>query len=256
MWNRPFHGKFWAALMRKTVEADGGHKPVSEVIPGIVGEHSPIKVDHQMKTTVEGLYAIGNACYTGSSMVGAVPSSPGRMRGSGLTGTVWMGIRGGESAALYAAGAVAPDPDSAQAEACKQATFAPINRATGINPNELVHAVHEVYHPVGYSLYKHKDRMEEALGKVLEIKKRLPELAAPDWHYLSACNEVRSMVLTAEVLYRTSLERKETRGWHVREDYPEQDDANWLKWISIKDNAGEPEISMEDVPIERYPFKP
>jgi succinate dehydrogenase / fumarate reductase, flavoprotein subunit len=255
-WVRPFHGKFWGALMRKTVAADGGHAPVSPIIPGIVGEHSPIKVDHNMKTTLEGLYAIGNACYTGSSMVGAVPSSPGRMRGSGLTGAIWMGIRGGESAVRYAAQVAAGEPDAAQAEACKEATFAPIRRTIGVSPADLVKEIHKAYHPVGYSLYKSKERMEEALGMVLEAKRLVPRLAVSDWHHLSSANETRSMVLTAEVLYRTSLERKETRGWHVREDYPEQDDANWLKWISVKDKDGEPQIIIEDIPVEKYRFKP
>jgi len=254
-WVRPFHEKFWGALMRKTVEADGGRKPVSEVIPGIVGEHSPVRVDHNMKTTLDGLYAIGNACYVGSSMVGAVPT-PGRIRGSGLTGAIWMGIRGGESAARYAADVAMAEPDAPQTEACKAATFAPIGRSAGVHPTEVVHAVHKAYHPVGYSLHKSKERMEEALGMVLEVKRSLPQMAAPDWHYLSACNEARSMVLTAEVFYRTSLARTESRGWHIREDYPERDDTGWLKWISIRDKDGEPEITTEDIPITRYPVKP
>jgi len=121
---------------------------------------------------------------------------------------------------------------------------------------DLVKEVHKAYHPVGYSLYKSKERMEEALGMVLEAKKLVPQLAVSDWHYLSSANEARSMVLTAEVLYRTSLERKESRGWHIREDYPDQDDANWLKWISVNDKNGEAEILLEDVPLDRYPFKP
>jgi succinate dehydrogenase/fumarate reductase flavoprotein subunit len=58
------------------------------------------------------------------------------------------------------------------------------------------------------------------------------------------------------MFYRSSLERKESRGWHVREDYPDRDDKNWLKWISMKDEKGEMVLSTEDVPLERYSFKP
>ena len=254
-WIRPFHAKFWGTLMRKTVTADGGHKPVSEVIPGIVGEHSPIQVDREMKTTLEGLYAIGNASYTGSSMIGAVPP-PGRMRGSGLTGAIWTGIRGGESAVKYATGAPAAEPDVLQAQASKQGTFGPAERSSGVSPLDLVREIHKAYHPVGYCLWRSQERMEEALGMVLEAKKLVPRLAVSDWHHLAAANEARSMVLTAETLYRTSLVRKESRGWHVREDYPERDDANWLKWISITDKEGEPELMTEDVPLDSYRFRP
>ena len=75
-----------------------------EVFPAVLGELSPIRVDHQMATSVPGLYACGNACYNGSGLPGAVPASPGRMRGAGLYGATFMGIRAGESAAVAAAG--------------------------------------------------------------------------------------------------------------------------------------------------------
>jgi len=183
-----------------------------------VGEHSPVRVDHNMKTTLDGLYAIGNACYVGSSMVGAVPT-PGRIRGSGLTGAIWMGIRGGESAARYAADVAMAEPDAAQTEACKAATFAPIGRSAGVHPTEVVHAVHKAYHPVGYSLHKSKERMEEALGMVLEVKRSLPQMAAPTGTTFQPATRPQHGA-DAEVFYRTSLARTESRGWHIREDLP------------------------------------
>jgi len=64
------------------------------------------------------------------------------------------------------------------------------------------------------------------------------------------------MCHSAETFYRSSLARTESRGWHYREDYPERDDSNWLKWISLKDVKGEMTVSTEDVPIHRYPYKP
>ncbi len=105
-------------------------------------------------------------------------------------------------------------------------------------------------------MYKNKERLEEALGMVLDVKAQIPDLKATDFHHLAACNEVKSMVHDAELFFRTSLERKETRGWHIREDYPERNDAEFLKWIIVKDDKGEMAISSERVPIERYPYKP
>jgi succinate dehydrogenase / fumarate reductase flavoprotein subunit len=120
---------------------------------------------------------------------------------------------------------------------------------------ELIRAVQQVMAPVGYSIYKRQDRLEEALGKVLAIKARLPELSAKDPHYLAACNEVGAMVMCAEAFYRTSMERKESRGWHLREDYPERDDAAYRKWIIAEDRGGEMVVSFEDLAIERYPVQ-
>lgn len=42
----------------------------------------------------------------------------------------------------------------------------------------------------------------------------------------------------------------------AREDYPDVDNADWLKWIILEDREGEMDISTEDVPTERYPIKP
>jgi succinate dehydrogenase/fumarate reductase flavoprotein subunit len=58
------------------------------------------------------------------------------------------------------------------------------------------------------------------------------------------------------MFFRASIERKESRGWFIREDYLEMDNKNWLKWIIIQNRKGEMVISTEDVPIERYPIKP
>jgi succinate dehydrogenase / fumarate reductase, flavoprotein subunit len=255
-WSRPEHNRYWRRLLEKTGEADGGMAPEAEVFPGIIGELSPIRVDKHMRTTVPGLFAIGNACYTGSAIPGAVPAAPGRMRGSGLTGAVWMGIRAAGAALPHAAATRALDADAGQVEARRRDLYAPLTRSAGDDPIDVLRLIQESFCPLGYSVYKRADRMEEALGLLEEAKKRLSRVAAKDWHYLSACNELRSMALSAELFYRASLERRESRGWFVREDYPERDDASWLKWIVAKDRDGEPALSIEPVPIDAYPIKP
>ena len=121
---------------------------------------------------------------------------------------------------------------------------------------ELVRAVQAAIAPVGYSIYKSKERMEEALVLVLDVKSRIPELVAADPHHLAAANEVRAMALCAEMYYRASLARTESRGWHLREDYPERDDAAWLRWILLQEKDGDMLVSREGVPLERYPVQP
>ena len=114
VWDRPEAVKFWTTLISRMRAADAPGAFL-EVYPAVLGELSPIRVDHQMATSVPGLYACGNACYNGSGLPGAVPASPGRMRGAGLYGATFMGIRAGEAAA--SAAAAAAEADVAQAEA-------------------------------------------------------------------------------------------------------------------------------------------
>ena len=64
------------------------------------------------------------------------------------------------------------------------------------------------------------------------------------------------MALCAEMFYRASLARQESRGWHLREDFPERDDAGWLKRILLQDAEGAMAVSTEDVPINDYPYQP
>jgi succinate dehydrogenase / fumarate reductase, flavoprotein subunit len=251
---RPVSMKFWGLTIGKAMAASTVQGPMQPVMPGLNAELSPVKVDHHMATTVPGLFAIGDVGYAGSCIAGAVPAPPGRMRGSGLGFAVFSAVQCAP-AALAAAGAGAGSPDAGQAEALKARIVAPLGRS-GVAPVELVHAVQDVMVPIGYSLYKSADRMTEALGKVLALKEQVPQLAADDPHHLAACHVAEAMVLGAEMFYRASLAREETRGWHIREDFPERDDARFLKWIEIENDGGEMAVSLHDVPVGEYPLQP
>ena len=50
--------------------------------------------------------------------------------------------------------------------------------------------------------------------------------------------------------------RDESRGFHFREDFPERDDKNWLKWVVIQQVEGEMKLTTQPIPIEKYKVKP
>jgi succinate dehydrogenase/fumarate reductase flavoprotein subunit len=257
VWDRPAAIAFWSRLWGKGKSVEDDIENMPEVLPGFVGEQSPVKVDHGMATTLPGLYALGDISYSGSAWTGAVPSPPGRIRGTGLMNAVWSARRGALAAAEYAVGSGAvPDVDYARAAELKERIFAPMRRDKGAAAGDLVREVQDALTPVRYSNWKSEERMREALGLIVEVKDKLPGLKAADPHDLARCNETASMALCAEMFYRASLERKESRGWFVREDFPETDNANWLKWIILQDKDGEMAISTEDIPIARYPVRP
>ena len=46
--------------------------------------------------------------------------------------------------------------------------------------------------------------------------------------------ELHNLLTNGEIVARAALFRTESRGGHYREDYPTQDNANWLKAVSVK----------------------
>ncbi len=226
-----------------------------EVCPLFIGEQSPICVGHDMQTSVAGLYAIGDCSYCGSAAPGAVPAPPGRNRGSGILNAVFAALVCAESIAASGLGGGA-EIDMAQAESCREQLFAPLNRKEGVTAKEVIALVQKAVAPVEQSVFMKQDRMEQAMQYVRKARELAGKMKAEDLHDLLACREAEAMVLSAEMHYFASAIRKESRGWFLREDYPDMDNANWLKWIILKNVNGEMTYTTRDVPIEKWPVKP
>ena len=64
------------------------------------------------------------------------------------------------------------------------------------------------------------------------------------------------MLLASEMFFRACLERKESRGWFLREDFKERDDRNFLKWIFLQKQGDEMAVSFQDVPMASYRYQP
>jgi len=220
------------------------------------GETSCIKVDHEMRTSLEGLWAIGDTSYAGSAVAGAVASPPGITPGSGIMYAVISAGWAALSAARYAASATSSEIDYSEAESLKENTFAPLQARKTYSSGEAISVLQDLTAPMKYNLRRSKERLEEALARLDELKEKLPALQAKDTHYLSKCHEVRSMALCAELTYRAALMRAESRGFHFREDFPERDDRNWLKWIILREDRGRMTLSTQPIPINNYKNKP
>lgn len=256
-WPRPKWIRFRTA--NREAEAKGHISTKDGMMPitaSLVGEQSPIKVGCEMETSMQGLWAIGDAAYNGSGIPGAVPAPPARLRGSGLSFAAHSGITAAPSVVSFVKDAVAEDVNMDQATKLLEEVFAPLERKIGVDPMEIVKNIRSIMARVEYSSYMSEERLQEGLAYVLREKEKLEHMVAKDYHYLATANEARSFVICAEIHFRTASLRKESRGWFMREDYPERDDENWLKYINFKNNGeGEFDIWYEEVPIEKYPYQ-
>ena len=250
--NQPYAERF-----RKLNDGSGAKVDTDmEVCPMLIGEQSCIRVDHHMKTTVDGLYAIGDCSYCGSGLAGAVPAPPGRNRGSGILNAVFAALCCAEEVGTAdLSGEAAPVCDK-QAQATIDHIGEFLTRKEGIRPEDVIAVVQEAMVPMEQSVFMKEDRMLKALALVEKAKEMLPTMKAADMHEAMKCLEAEAIVLSAELHYRTSLLRKESRGWFLREDYPLENDADWLKWIIVKKENGEMTFRTEDLPLDKWEFKP
>jgi succinate dehydrogenase/fumarate reductase flavoprotein subunit len=251
-WNRPN----WKALLERELAKQRLYGPApaerTEVSLGFTGELSPVKVDPEMRTTVPGLWAIGDTSYAGSAWAGAAEAPPGRLRGSGLMNALLAALMAGPSVSRHLVQAAPGARDRSDLSQLKESLFAPLNRKNGYSAVDLIHSVQEVVVPVKYSMRRSQERLEEALSKIATIRANVPKLSAEDPHGLGRCHEASSIALCAEIGFRAALARTESRGWHYREDYPERDDKNWLKWVIVKKGDNEMVVSTEPIPMDQY----
>jgi succinate dehydrogenase / fumarate reductase flavoprotein subunit len=255
-WDRPVAKKFWETLFEKEARYTSDHSKRPEAIPGFFGELSCIRVDHLMKTSLRGLWALGDTSHGGSAWAGATAAPAGRIRGAPLMYTNVSALLGARSVTDELPEAGKPIIDPEQVAYYKGKIYAPMNRDKGISPRDLIFDLKEVVAPPRYSARKSKERLSEAIGKVKEIQERLLEVSpGGDWHMLGLYHDLRNMVQCSDIYFNASLHRTESRGWHYREDFPVRNDENWFKWVIVKQEDGLMQVVTEDIPIDRYKSK-
>lgn len=249
VYDRPYADDFWGRLFFNAMTQQTN----DHIVPGLIGEFSPLQVDLNFATTIPGLYAAGDVCYGGSATAGAVPPPPGRVRGSGLAFAQYSGCMCGPNAAAYAACAAQGDISEEQLEAIDARFMAPKNSGGSIKVMDFLPELHKVIQPLENSIWRREDRILKAIDRIEELKEKSKLLVADDAHSLFGCNEIQSMLICAELFFRTALMRKESRGWFLREDYPDR--AAKPEWIIAQKSGDGMAFETKDVPIDKYVYK-
>jgi succinate dehydrogenase / fumarate reductase flavoprotein subunit len=64
--------------------------------------------------------------------------------------------------------------------------------------------------------------------------------------------EFDNLIIQAVVTMDSAVQRKESRGAHAREDYPDRDDVNWMKHTLAWASDETKRVSVDSRPVHTY----
>jgi succinate dehydrogenase / fumarate reductase, flavoprotein subunit len=199
--------------------------------------------DTQM-STVPGLFAAGE--------VGAGLHGANRLGGNSLSDLLVFGKRAGEFAAKFARENSAIAVDSSQVESAARTALEPFNRSgSPEGPYQVQYDLQEMMQDL-VGIVRREEEMVRALDGIEKLKDRARRVAVygnreynPGWH---TALDLNHLLTVSEAAARCAIERKESRGGHFRDDYPEKD-SNYGKFNLVirKGRDGDMQLSREPV---------
>ena len=236
-----------------------GVDPITQMMPiqptahytmgGIpTNKYGEVVIDDQ-NTVFPGLYAAGEcACVSvhGGNRLGT----------NSLLDLVVFGKHAGLKAAEYAKTAEFEKlPENAEADSRLQ--FEALRQGSGKeNGFDISNEMKKVmFDDVG--IYRNEKGMAEALEKVKVLQERFKDVRVTDTGKIFNTEllnmwELGNMLDVAEVVAACALNRKESRGGHSREDYPERDDQEWMKHTLAWKKEGKVDIRYKPVVVTKY----
>ena len=220
------------------------------VRPGMHYQMGGIKTDVNGATIVSGLYAAGEcACVSvhGGNRLGA----------NSLLDTIIFGRRSGEAAAIFSReqanreipeSRLSQDEDHLKEIMAREDngdTPATIRRDMGVTMNDYV------------AVFRSTEGMEIAREKLQGLKERYQSVPVQDKGRVFNTNiifalELGFMLDCAETIVVSALERKESRGAHFMAEYPQRNDENWMKHISVQHTSDGPRLDYMPVTITQW----
>jgi succinate dehydrogenase / fumarate reductase flavoprotein subunit len=196
-------------------------------------------------STVPGLFAAGECA---GGMHGA-----NRLGGNSLSDLLVFGRRAGEGAAAYAKGLPStPDVDTTEVDAVAAEVLGHFERNGNENPYAIQQELQETMHTL-VGIIRTEAELGEALVRIRELKERARNTVVegnrqynPGWHLAM---DLRSLLAVSEAITLAAIERKESRGAHTRDDYPQTDPEWGRSNIAVRlEPDGDVQVAKEPLP--------
>ena len=243
----------WAAL---NVRPDEKHSEIAACEPYFIGSHSgasgawvsgpedidtPYKWGYENMTTVDGLFAAGDASGASSHKFSSGSHAEGRI--AGKAAIKYIMEKGADPKVDAAQVAELSKKIVAPIELydahCKETTAPAVNH-NYIMPDQFMHRLQKIMDEyaggVSSAFKTSKSLLDRALELFVYLKEDSAKIGASNLHELMRAWENMHRMYQGEAHIRTILFREETRwpGYYFRADKPKMDDANWRCFVNCK----------------------
>jgi succinate dehydrogenase / fumarate reductase flavoprotein subunit len=226
-----------------------------KIFPGMHYSMGGLWIDYRQMTNVPGLFAAGEVDYQfhGANRLGA----------NSLLSCLYSGEVGGPAMVAYARGQAARDGNGLfDREVKRQAdAYARIMKMSGPeNAYALAREMGE-WMSANVTVIRDNAKLAQTDDKLRELKERWGRIGLSDrgrWanHEVSFVRQLWNMLELARVITLGALARNESRGAHYKPEFPERDDAKWLRTTKARWTSDGPEFTYEPVDVSLIPPRP
>jgi len=203
--------------------------------------------DTQM-SSVPGLFAAGECA---GGLHGA-----NRLGGNSLSDLIVFGKRAGEFAAKFAKEHGAGQTNDAQIEEAARQALEPFERGGSTEgPYQVQHDLQGMMQDL-VGIVRREDEMAKALDGLGKLWQRAGKVGVvsnreynPGWH---TALDLKHQLTVSEIITRSALDRKESRGGHFREDFPDKDPAA-AKYNTVVFQGKDGTMQLHREPIPEMP---
>jgi succinate dehydrogenase / fumarate reductase, flavoprotein subunit len=202
-----------------------------------------VDADSQM-STIPGLFAAGECA---SGINGA-----NRLGGNSLSDLIVFGKRAGEYASAWAREHPQPRLDDGAVDRAQKVALDPFERGTGGENPYLVQQDLQVTMQNLVGIVRNEQEMQLALEKIAELRARAARVGVcgrrdyhAGWH---TALDVRNLLAVSEAVTLSALERRESRGGHFRDDYPDKREEFSKLNVMVKEVSGAMKVARISLP--------